>query len=290
MKICRFNNDRLGLVHGRNIQDVTEAANSIPPAKWPAPHGDMLVRHLGSVVSEIHKLRDEAETLSFRDLHLNSPIANPTKIIGSPLNYMAHKDEMNREPNIGIDGQPIKSIETYGLFLKSPVPVGPGDGVQLRFEERRTDHEVELAMIIGKECRNISEEEALNYVAGYTIGLDMTIRGMEDRSLRKAVDTYSLLGPWLVTAGEIEDPDNLDISLSVNGMTRQSSNTREMIYSTRKLISFASSYYTLYPGDVIMSGTPEGVSQVSVGDVLECMIEKIGTMTVTISQYKAEQI
>ena len=168
------------------------------------------------------------------------------------------------------------------MFLKSPIPVGPDDGVRLGFEARRTDHEVELAIVVGQKCRNASEEDALNYVAGYTIGLDMTIRGTEDRSLRKAVDSHSVLGPWLVTSNEIENPDNLEISLSVNGKTRQQSNTSNMIYSTRNLIAYASSFYTLYPGDVIMCGTPEGVGPVSPGDVLECNIEKIGSMRVPI--------
>ena len=160
--------------------------------------------------------------------------------------------------------------------------MGPSDGVRLRFENRRTDHEVELAIVIGRECCDASEEDALSYVAGYTIGLDMTIRGSEDRSLRKAVDTHSVLGPWLVTTNEIENSDRLDISLSVNGRRKQHSNTSRMIYSTRKLIAYASSFYTLYPGDVIMSGTPEGVGPVSVGDILECSIERIGSMHVII--------
>ncbi len=285
MKICRFNNNQLGLVEGRNVRDVSQAINAIPSLTWPVQPGDAMVRNLNSVVSEIHKLRNEAPSLALRDLHLNSPVANPSKIIGSPLNYASHQDEMNKEPNIGVDGKPIQSIETYGLFLKSPVPVGSGDGVKLHFEERRTDHEVELCIIMGEECCDVGEESALNYVAGYTIGLDMTIRGLEDRSLRKAVDSYSLLGPWLVTANEIEDPDNLNISLSVNGRRKQDSNTQHMIYSTRRLISYASSFYTLYPGDVIMSGTPEGVSQVNPGDVIECTIEKIGNMTVNVSKY-----
>ena len=99
------------------------------------------------------------------------------------------------------------------------------------------------------------------------------------------MDSHSVVGPWLVTANEIENPDNLDISLAVNGRTKQQSNTSHMIYSTRKLISFASSFYTLYPGDVIMSGTPEGTGPVSIGDVLECNIEKIGSMQVPIKAF-----
>lgn len=287
MKICRFNINQLGLVEGRNVQDVSSVVQLLSSATWPQQPGDMLITNLDMILQEAHKIRRDSATLSVRDLHLNSPVANPTKIIGTPINYPAHREEMNSDPELGTahSGE-IESVETYGLFLKSPIPVGPGDGVRLRFENRRTDHEVELAIVIGKVCQNVAEEEALDFVAGYTIGLDMTVRGTEDRSLRKSIDTHSVLGPWLVTANEIENPDSLDISLSINGKTKQSSNTCEMIYSTRKLIAYASSFYTLFPGDVIMSGTPEGVGPICVGDMLECTIEKIGTMQVPIIKYE----
>ena len=281
MKVCRFNENHIGVVQGRNIQDVTEALNIISTPTWPQPPGDLIIANLEELLGEVQRVRRSAETVSLRDISLNSPVARPSKIIGAPVNYPAHQKEVNEDTEISPSGN-VKNIETYGLFLKSPIPVGPDDGVRLGFEARRTDHEVELAIVVGQKCRNASEEDALNYVAGYTIGLDMTIRGTEDRSLRKAVDSHSVLGPWLVTSNEIENPDNLEISLSVNGKTRQQSNTSNMIYSTRNLIAYASSFYTLYPGDVIMCGTPEGVGPVSPGDILECNIEKIGSMRVPI--------
>lgn len=281
MKICRFNENRLGVVEGRNVQDVTAALDDMPMPSWPQPPGDLMIGNLDTLLPLMHRLRRQSETFSLRDLHLNSPIARPSKIIGAPINYRAHQDEMKDDPELMLSNQ-FGSVETHGLFLKAPIPVGPDDGVRLSFQNRRTDHEVELAIVIGQNCRKVSEDAALDYVAGYTIGLDMTIRGGEDRSLRKALDSHSVLGPWLVTKNEIENPDSLEISLSLNGSERQHSNTEKMIYSTRKLIAFASSYYTLYPGDVIMCGTPAGVGAVSVGDVLECNIEKIGSMQVSI--------
>ncbi len=281
MKICRFNQNRLGVVEGRNVQDVTDAVASVPVPAWPQPPGDLMIGNLETLLPAIHRVRRQSATHSLRDLHLNSPIARPSKIIGAPLNYQAHQDEVNSDPYLSEAGQ-VASVETYGLFLKAPIPVGPDDGVKLKFQNRRTDHEVELAIVIGRNCRNVDESEAMDYVAGYTIGLDMTIRGKEDRSLRKALDSHSVLGPWLVTKNEIEDPDHLDISLAVNGSTKQHANTNQMIFSTSKLISYASNYYTLYPGDVIMCGTPAGVGPVSVGDMLECSIERIGSMQVAI--------
>ncbi len=281
MKICRFNENRLGVVEGRHVQDVTDAVTDIPTPAWPQPPGDLMIGNLDALLPVMHRLRRQSETLSLRDLHLNSPIARPSKIIGAPINYQAHQKEIDEDPELKASGL-VGSVETQGLFLKAPIPVGPDDGVRLGFQNRRTDHEVELAIVIGKNCRKVTEDEALEYVAGYTIGLDMTVRGGEDRSLRKALDSHSVLGPWLVTKNEIENPDSLEISLSLNGKTRQHSNTQNMLYSTRNLIAFASRYYTLYPGDVIMCGTPAGVGAVKVGDMLECSIERIGSMRVPI--------
>src|SRR5262249_2187187 len=139
---------------------------------------------------------------------------------------------------------------------------GPSEGIVLRKLDRRNDHEVELSVIIGKRANNVSSAEALRYVAGYAIGLDLTIRGPEDRSMRKSADSYAVLGPWLVTADEIPDPGDLNLKISVNGEERQNSSTKYMILGVPELIEFASSFYTLNPGDVIMTGTPEGVSPI----------------------------
>ena len=112
----------------------------------------------------------------------------------------------------------------------------------------------------------------MDHIAGYCVGLDMSVRGAEDRSFRKSIDSYSVLGPWLVTPDELREPDSVDFTLKVNGEVRQQSNTRHLIFKTRKLIAWASNWYTLYPGDVIMTGTPEGVSPVGPGDVMDAEI------------------
>jgi 2-keto-4-pentenoate hydratase/2-oxohepta-3-ene-1,7-dioic acid hydratase in catechol pathway len=160
--------------------------------------------------------------------------------------------------------------------------VGAGEGIHLSKPDRRNDHEVELAFVIGRTGNNIPKSEALDYIAGYAIGLDITIRGTEDRSFRKSPDSYSVLGPWLVTPDEIPDPGELDLSISVNGEMRQKSNTNNMILGVAELIEFASSFYTLYPGDIFMTGTPEGVSQITAGDTIVATVEKIGSMEVAV--------
>ena len=161
--------------------------------------------------------------------------------------------------------------------------VGPGEGVRLVHVDRRNDHEVELAVVIGKRGRNIPVQAALAHVAGYCIGLDMTIRGPEERSLRKSPDSYTVLGPWLVTPDELTDPDSLNLSISVNEVKRQEANTRELILGVRELIAWASSFYTLHPGDVLLTGTPQGVAPVRPGDVMLASLERVGTMRVAVS-------
>ena len=281
MKFCRYNDNRLGLVENEQLIDVTEAIGEIPEARWPLPPGDRFVAHLDAIVGVIEPVRRWGFVQRHDSVRILSPVANPTKVIGAPANYRDHVAEAAADPGINF-GRQIGTIDEYGLFLKSPVPVGPSEGVALRFPDRRNDHEVELAMIIGRQAKNVGRAEALDHVAGYAIGLDMTVRGTEDRSLRKAVDSYSVLGPWMVTADEIPDPDDLDLSIRINGEKRQQSNTRFQIFDCRRLIEYASRFYTLYPGDVIMTGTPEGVGPVEPGDVMRCEIERIGTMEVEI--------
>jgi len=140
--------------------------------------------------------------------------------------------------------------------------------------------EVELALVIGKPASLVTRDRALEYVAGYCIGLDITIRGPEERSLRKSPDSYSVLGPWLVTADEIPDSGDLGLRLSVNGEIRQESSTADLILGVPELIEYASSFYTLFPGDVILTGTPAGVSPIQPGDTITASIDKIGTMHV----------
>lgn len=284
MKLCRFDENRLGLVQGDSVLDVTEALDVLPEARWPLPaRGDLLIRHLDAVRERVDSLRACAASRKVSEVVLYSPVANPSKLIGAPVNYQTHIDEAKADDGIVFDPKAIKPISESLCFLKACSSlVGPGQGVIRSFPGRRTDHELELAVIIGREARGIARDRALDCVAGYAMGLDMTVRGGEDRSIRKSVDTYSVLGPWLTTADEIGDPNDLALRLKLNGETRQDSNTCHLIYDVRRLISKCSEFYTLLPGDVIYTGTPAGVGPVIPGDVLECEIEGIGTMRVPV--------
>ena len=141
-----------------------------------------------------------------------------------------------------------------------------------------------MAVVIGRKAKRVGRQEALDYVFGYSIGLDMTVRGPEFPAFRKSADTFCVLGPWIVTKDEIADPNLLDMSIRVNGEVKQSSNTKYLIFDVQRLIEYASAMYTLYPGDVIMTGTPAGVGPVAPGDVLEASIPGIGSMSVRVAR------
>jgi 2,4-diketo-3-deoxy-L-fuconate hydrolase len=209
-------------------------------------------------------------------------VANPGKVVAAPVNYKKHLDEARADPGIHHQNQ-VAEIQKVGLFLKaSSSIIGPRSAVAIRHPGRRTDHEIELAAVIGKTADRVTRAEALQHIAGYCIGLDMTIRGPEERSLRKSIDSFTVLGPWMVTAEEISDPSSLDLVLSVNGETRQKANTRDLVIGIADLIVFASSFYTLHPGDILLTGTPEGVGPVQPGDRIRADISEIGGMDVRI--------
>ncbi len=287
MRLCRFGHNQLGVVEGLEVQDVTAALDVLPAVRYPLPKHDIFIEHLDSVIGRIHEIKTSAPRLVLAGLKLLSPVANPSKIIAAPVNYQKHLEEVKGDAalNQGNVAHTI-TIQKAGLFLKANSSlVGPGEGIALRFLDRRNDHEVELAVVIGKQARQVSKANALDYVAGYSIGLDITIRGTEDRSFRKSPDTYTVLGPWLVTPDEVGNPDALDLSIAVNGETRQSSNTKYMILKAAELIELASSFYTLYPGDIISTGTPEGVSPIVPGDTVVATVEKVGTMEVKVRAF-----
>ena len=280
MRVCRFDDQRLGIVEGDSVRDVTAALDVLPQVRYPLPKHDPLIAYLPQVLARAGEIASTAPVLPLAGRALLSPVASPGKLVAAPVNYHAHLDEVRADTALHHNNPAhTVTIHTAGLFLKAVSSlVGPGEGIVIRKPDRRTDHEIELAVVIGKQGSHISRADALTYVAGYTIGLDITIRGTEDRSFRKSVDTHSVLGPWLVTADEISDPGHLDLEIAVNGEQRQKSNTNRLILGVPELIELASSFYTLYPGDVIFTGTPEGVSPIEAGDEIIATIEKIGTM------------
>ena len=284
MRICRFDDERLGIVEGDEVRDVTEVIEHLPAVRYPLPRTDPLIAHLPRLRPLIEARMAHAPRRRLAELRLLSPVANPGKVVAAPVNYLKHLEEARADAGLHHNAK-VEEIRKIGLFLKaSSSVVGASEGVAIRLPERRNDHEVELAAIIGTKADRVPVERALDHVAGYCIGLDMTVRGPEERSLRKSVDSFTVLGPWMVTADACPPPVDWDLSLTVGSEARQSANTRDLVLSVAELIAFASAFYTLHPGDVILTGTPDGVGPVKPGDTIAATVQHVGTMTVAIRE------
>jgi 2-keto-4-pentenoate hydratase/2-oxohepta-3-ene-1,7-dioic acid hydratase in catechol pathway len=283
MKICRYDDNRIGLVQGDQVQDVTPVAAELGTFGYPLPRFDPFIADLQKLRAKIEAAAKNAKRTDVSKVKLLSPVANPGKVIAAPVNYTKHLQEALADKGIH-HGNLISEIHKAGMFLKATsAVVGPGEGVKLIHTDRRNDHEVELAVVIGKAAKNVSAAEAHQYIAGYCIGLDMTIRGPEERSFRKSPDSYCVLGPWLATPDEVPDPGALQLSITVNGERRQDAHTSDLIVKVAELVAWGSAFYTLHPGDVLLTGTPQGVGPVKPGDTMVATIERIGSMRVAVS-------
>lgn len=287
MKLCRFNSDRLGLIDADEVLDVSAALEVLPMVRWPVPLGDPLIANLSVVRDAVEQVKGTAQRHALGSVALHSPLSNPSKIMAAPANYRLHVELDTKDAGVdqGVHRQALAGIERpaehYGLFLKATSSiVGPAQGIQVALPERRTDYEVELGVVIGKPGRDISRADAMAHVAGYCLGLDITVRGAEDRSFRKSPDSYTVLGPHFVTADEIADPHDLTLSLWLNGERRQHSSTAAMTVDIPDLIELASRFYTLHPGDVLLTGTPEGVGAIVPGDEIKATCDGMGVMLV----------
>ncbi|SHL05097.1 fumarylacetoacetate hydrolase family protein [Rhodothermus profundi] len=205
----------------------------------------------------------------------------PRKIICVGKNYARHAAELNST----VPEEPI-------LFLKPPTAlIGSGGTVLLPPQSREVHHEVELVVVIGREGKRIAEEEALDYVAGYALGLDMTARDLQQKAkeagypwtVSKGFDTFAPLGP-LVSASAVSDPQQVRLRLKVNGVVRQDGTTADMVFSVAQLIAYCSKIFTLQPGDLLFTGTPEGVGPVHEGDVLEAESDVLPPLRVDVQR------
>jgi 2-keto-4-pentenoate hydratase/2-oxohepta-3-ene-1,7-dioic acid hydratase in catechol pathway len=208
------------------------------------------------------EIEPTGEALKFTDLHVDLPVS-PSKLIAVGLNYSDHIAEMKRTEL----GAPL-------IWFKAPSSLLSHNGtIEIAFPQHRTDFELELAVMIGARAKNVTANEALNHVFGYTIGLDITDRDLQKQEKQfgrcKSFDTYTPIGPFVYTDVDVSD---LPIQLRQNGDVRQQTRTNRMIYSVAQLVSFASESLTLLPGDVILTGTPSGVGPIHAGDQLEAAI------------------
>lgn len=239
----------------------------------------------GGVLESLPKVDPETLPLIEGNPRLGPPVAHVGKFIGIGLNYSDHAAEAGLKP----PSEPI-------MFMKATSSIiGPNDTVRLPRGSGKSDWEVELGVVIGNPAKYVTETQALNHVAGYCIVNDVSERSFQiERSGQwtkgKSCDTFGPIGPWLVTPDEVPDPQALDLSLSLNGMQMQTGNTRAMIFSVARIISYLSEMMSLLPGDVIATGTPPGVGMgmtpqrfLAKGDVMELRISGLGSQRQTVA-------
>jgi 2-keto-4-pentenoate hydratase/2-oxohepta-3-ene-1,7-dioic acid hydratase in catechol pathway len=295
MKICHYNNDQAGVIVEDKVYNIGDALIQAGLAR----QGYTMLEIIDALANNARAMEIARETprsgasVALSSVKLLAPITNPGSLWAAAANYYAHRAEMVER--MGSANREVKNKDDLmaEFFLKPTSSIiGPGDTIILPKISKLVDFECELCAVIGKRARRVSEEQALNYVFGYMICWDISQRdpwgkGMHNtRNIRKGFDTFSALGPWIVTRDEIEEPQNLSIKVWQNGKEAMTAHTSDMICGLREHIRFLTGCLTLRPGDLITTGTPAGVSKLNDGDHLRGTIEKIGTMELRV---KAEQ-
>ncbi|MFC3577483.1 fumarylacetoacetate hydrolase family protein [Streptomyces yaanensis] len=280
MRIACFDDDRIGLVRDGRVLDITDRLTA-RLAPGPGSLARRMVAHFAHIRPLLEELAAGAGPsagLPLDEVRLRSPIPDPTKIVAAPVNYRDHQTEMSKAFH----------ISALGFCLKSPSSLlDPGGTVRLPYCDRRFDHEAEFALVVGRRATHVTPEEALDHVFGYTGLMDITMRGGEDRSTRKSFDTFTPMGPWLVTPDELGSPDDVGLELTVNGAPRQKANTRDLIWSAAHFLAYVSTVTVLKPGDVITTGTPAGVAPIQDGDAVELIVDRVGRLTVGVTAESA---
>jgi 2-keto-4-pentenoate hydratase/2-oxohepta-3-ene-1,7-dioic acid hydratase in catechol pathway len=289
MKLAVFNDFRVGLVEGTQLLDVTPA---LPAALDALPEQRMnwLIANWSDARAALQRARADAKAQPLDGVRLLAPNPAPAHVFAAPANYRKHIGELGDR----VVTKKGRTAREQGFFLKAPGSiVGPGGilGVP-KGSTRRFDHESELAVIVGRHGRDIPRAEAMQYVFGYSCLIDATMRiepgvAEEERSMRKSFEGFTPLGPFIVTADEVPEPEALSNRLWVNGVLKQEANTRDMIVGIAELIELVSSVLTIRPGDVIASGTPEGVGPFAPGDTLRIEIERVGAMEIRVREREA---
>ncbi len=275
MKIARFDGGRIGVVNGDKIVDVTDAIGA-QPNEWPPVAINRLIADFAEYRPKLNRAMS-GSGVPLSSVKLLTPVPWPNKIVAYPVNYHEHGVEM---------GSSYRA-NNQGFFLKPPSALsGPSDPIVLPVNSgRRIDHECELAIIIGKQGRDILRDDWREHVFGYSCLIDAVIRGKEERVTRKGFDTFCPVGPWIVTEDEIGGAvHSIQGRLWVNGELKQDANTRDLVLDIPGMIELASSVMTLYPGDIIATGTPAGVGPMHHGDKIRIEFERVGAMELNVIQ------
>jgi 2-keto-4-pentenoate hydratase/2-oxohepta-3-ene-1,7-dioic acid hydratase in catechol pathway len=287
-----------GILTNRGVIDI--------PSVWPVPNLPRSVKEVlqrgSDCLARLAKLAKSTKIVTpLEQVKLFAPIPQPGKIIALAGNYSEHIKEAGRA--LGLSDSPRNTTVPRPFLMPATVVTGPDEEIPWPAYSEQIDYEIELAVVIGKKAKNVLPDEALEYVAGYTICNDVSARSVtfkKNRAVRpwdefydwlngKWADGFLPMGPYLLTSDEIAEPQNLAMQLKVNGEIHQSANTSQMIYPVADIISFLSYIMTLEAGDCLATGTPSGVALATgrflqPGDTIECTIEKLGTLTNTLGQ------
>lgn len=270
MKLCYFNDWRLGVVKGDTVVDVTDAVKDIP-------HIDTrdliigLIARWDSHKAKVEKAAADGKGVPLKDVRLRPPVPKPGNIVCMAVNYM-EDGTLKEKPQINAFHKAASAVIGEGDTMVLPdVPASIFEG------------EAELALVIGKPATRASQADAMSHIFGYTCFIDGSARGLPPPGnvffQMKSRDTFAPIGPWIVTADEIADPQNLDITLTNNGQVMQKFNTNDMAHQIPRCIEWASSIHTLNPGDILATGTNHrGLNSFMDGDKIELTIEKVGTL------------
>lgn len=291
MKLLTFlkdNKQYLGVKTEKGILDVEAAAKKYGQTEIPLHImevirlGEMAINKLKQLIDDVMAVKDTAIYLKEEDIRYAPCVTSPSKVICVGLNYRKHAEETN-----------LPYPETPILFNKfSNSLTGHRQPIVIPSVTNKVDYEAELTIVMGKKAKYVDKTQALDYVFGYCNGNDVSARDLQGRTtqwmLGKTCDSFAPIGPYLVTADEVGNPNHLQIKTEVNGEIRQQSNTKDMIFPCDEIVSYISNYMTLEPGDIIMTGTPEGVIMgypkdkrewLKPGDVVTIEIEKLGRLT-----------
>ena len=291
MKICHYNDNQVGAVAGDRVHPL---GDTLIKAGHLRPGYTMLevIERLANDSSAMKCARfvlQSGSAVPLASVKLLAPVLNPPAIWAAAANYKAHQAEMRAKMG-SEDRAALSKDELMAEFFLKPAAsiVGPGGPVVLPKISRDVDFECELCAVIGRAARHVAEDKALDHVFGYTILWDFSQRDpwgrgrQNTRNIRKGFDTFTGLGPWIVTRDEIDDPQNLSIRVEQNGKPAMSAHTGDMICTLREHIRFLSEVTTLAPGALISTGTPAGVAKLAAGDRLKGSIERIGEMEVAV--------
>ncbi len=277
MRFVVFDDYRLGLLEEWAVTDVTAAVPGWERA-WPYHGYRRLAAHFDDLAEGIGRAAAVAKRVVVRNVILRSPIVNPSKVLFAVGNYPPAAEE--RDPHR------LAPAGTPDIFLKAPSSLlGPEGTIGLpRHSRGSVEQGGGLAVVLKKTARHVAAGQAWEYIWGYTALIDVRLRVPGDPSRTNSYDTFTPVGPVLVTADELPDPHTLRISLSVNGEPRQSGNTRDMIWKIPALIEYASSIMTLSPGDLLATGVPGWVGPLGIGDRVRIEIDHIGEMAVSVGR------